>query len=345
MDTVKLTSFSRFSGCGAKLGPALLDKALCQMSQPSYPNVISDFHGSEDAGVYKLTEELALVQTIDFFPPISDNPYLFGKIAAANALSDIYAMGGKPVTAVSVVCFPEQDLDITWLREIMQGGLDILAEAETALLGGHSVKDEELKFGFSVNGIIHPDLAVRNNTPRVGDVLILTKPLGTGAVNTALKADLASPEAVQAAERSMTTLNRKASELLMEHKVSAMTDVTGFGLIGHAAEMVQEGNVDFYIRSEDLPLLPDVKEYIGMGLVPEGTFKNREFRLPWLKNAENLDPELVDLLFDPQTSGGLLAALPAGDAEEVCSALEAAGQSPAVIGRVTAGNGRIIADA
>ena len=344
-EPVKLTRYSRFSGCGAKLGPALLDKALCQMNQPHYPNVISDFHGSEDAGVYKLNDQLALVQTIDFFPPISDDPYLFGKIAAANALSDIYAMGGTPITAVSVVCFPEQELDISWLRQIMQGGLDILAEAETALLGGHSVKDEELKFGFSVNGIMHPDQAVRNNTPRVGDVLLLTKPLGTGTVNTALKAELASPEAIRAAEKSMTTLNRKASELLMKHRVSAMTDITGFGLVGHAAEMVQEGTVDFRIEAERLPLLPGVKEYIGMGLVPEGTFKNREFRFPWLKDGEKLDPELVDLLFDPQTSGGLLAALPEKDAEAVRTELEAAGQNPAVIGRVEAGSGRIIADA
>ncbi len=345
MSDIKLTQYSRFSGCGAKLGPALLDRALCNMSQPSWPNVISDFHGSEDAGVYKLNEEMALVQTIDFFPPISDDPYLFGKIAAANALSDVYAMGGKPVSAVSVVCFPEEDLEISLLREIMQGGLDMLREAETALLGGHSVSDRELKFGFCVNGIIHPSRAVRNNTPRPGDVLILTKPLGTGAVNTALKADLASKEAVRAAEESMTTLNRRAAELLSLCRVSAMTDVTGFGLMGHGAEMVQGGEADFHIRSELLPLLPEVRDYIGMGLVPEGTFKNRDFRLPFLENASSLDAELLDLVFDPQTSGGLLAALPEEEALTVVAALRESGQNAALIGRVEKGKGRIFLDA
>jgi len=227
----------------------------------------------------------------------------------------------------------------------MEGGLSKLAEAETALLGGHSVSDRELKFGFSVNGILHPDKAVRNNTPAAGDVLILTKPLGTGSINTALKAGMASPEAVKAAETSMTRLNRVASERLRERPVSAMTDVTGFGLIGHAAEMIQTGQIDFHIHSASLPLLPGIKDYISMGLVPEGTYKNREFRLSFLENAADLDPELLDLLFDPQTSGGLLAALPRKDAEAVVRELEAEGHSPAVIGVVEKGKGKIFVDA
>lgn len=342
---IKLTEFSRFSGCGAKLGPGLLDKALCQLSQPSFPNVLADFHGSEDAGVYKLNDEMALVQTIDFFPPISDNPLLFGEIAAANALSDIYAMGGKPISAVSVVCFPEEDLEIDWLRQIMEGGLNKLREAETALLGGHSVSDRELKFGFCVNGLLHPDKLIQNSTPAPGDVLILTKPLGTGTINTALKAAMASDTAIQAAEKSMTTLNRKASELLNGYSVSAMTDVTGFGLIGHAAEMVQSDGVDFHIESALLPLLPDVKDYISTGLVPEGTFRNKEYRLPFLKNADDLDSELLDLLFDPQTSGGLLAALPEKEALELLPQLEAEGLNAGIIGTVNKGNGGIYVDA
>ncbi len=342
MKSVKrLSEFSRFSGCGAKLGPALLDKALCRLEQPRWPGVIADFHGSEDAGVYRIDEKTALVQTIDFFPPISDDPVIFGEIAAANALSDIYAMGGKPVSAVSIVCFPEEDLEIEWLRKIMEGGLNKLKEAETALLGGHSVSDRELKFGFCVNGLIAPDRAVRNNTPRPGDALILTKPLGTGAVNTAMKADMVSQKALKAAEASMRTLNRRASELLFERRVSAMTDITGFGLIGHAAEMLLDSGCRFLIEADKLPVLSDAIEYISMGLVPEGTFRNREFRLSFLENPDSLEPELLDLLFDPQTSGGLLASLPEQEAREVVSLLIGEGFTAALIGTVEEGKGSI----
>lgn len=341
----KLSDYSRFSGCGAKLGPALLDKALCTLSQPSRPEVLADFHGSEDAGVYRLRDDLALVQTIDFFPPVSEDPFRFGQIAAANALSDIYAMGGRPITAVSVVCFPEEELDISWLRRIMEGGLDKLEEADTALLGGHSVSDRELKFGFSVNGVLHPDRALRNNTPVPGDRLILTKALGTGAVNTARKAGMASPAAVEAAEASMAALNRRGAEILGAFPLSALTDVTGFGLAGHAAEMVQENAVDIRLFPSALPLLPEAREYIALGLVPEGTYKNREHRLPFLANASALPAELTDLLFDPQTSGGLLAALPREAAEEAARQLEAEGLCGAVIGEVVPGKGMIWADA
>ncbi len=337
----RLSEFSRFSGCGAKLGPAMLDRALCDLKQTRWPGVIADFHGSEDAGVFKLDDSKALVQTIDFFPPISDDPLIFGEIAAANALSDIYAMGAKPVTAVSVVCFPEEELEIDWLRKIMQGGLNKLEEAETALLGGHSVSDRELKFGFSVNGVISPDQAVRNNTPRPGDALILTKPLGTGTVNTAMKAGMVSSESLEAAETSMRTLNRRASELIFAAQVSAMTDVTGFGLIGHAAEMLLNSNCRFVIEADKLPLIPGAVDYISLGLVPEGTFRNRDFRLPFLEEPDSLDPELVDLLFDPQTSGGLLASLPLKDAEAVIKALSAEGYTAAVIGQVEKGEGKV----
>jgi len=344
-ESVKLTGWSRFSGCGAKLGPQLLDKALCGLSQPALPGVMADYHGSEDAGVFRISDEAALVQTIDFFPPIVDDPLIFGEIAAANALSDIYAMGGTPKTAVSVVCFPDEDLDIRWLRKIMEGGLNKLQEAETALLGGHSVSDRELKFGFAVNGLLSPDRILRNNTPRPGDVLILTKPLGTGAINTALKAEMASDRAVEASCRSMRTLNRRAAEILREEPVSACTDVTGFGLLGHCAEMIGGTDRDLRIFTGELPLLPDVMEYISLGLVPEGTFRNRDFRLSFVGNPEAVSPETLDLLFDPQTSGGLLAALPEKKALEAVAGLEAEGHRAAVIGRVEEGEGRIRLDA
>lgn len=342
-DPEKLTTYSRFSGCGAKLGPELLDKALCGLSQPTRPEVLADFSGSEDAGVYKINEETALVQTVDFFPPIVDDPGLFGAIAAANSLSDIYAMGGKPVSAVNVLCYPEDDLPIEYLRKIMEGALEVLTEAETSLLGGHSVKDDELKFGFSVNGIIHPEKIIRNNSPVPGDALILTKALGTGAINTALKAEMASEKAVQAAGQSMRSLNKRAAGLLHKYGVNACTDITGFGLAGHGAEMALESGTDLIFNIENLPLLPDVMEYIAMGLVPAGTFSNKKFRLPRIKNPEAVSAETLDLIFDPQTSGGLLLSLPAEKSSAFLGELSLPGA--AVIGRVVKGEGRIILNA
>jgi len=341
----KLTEYSRFSGCGAKLGPGLLDKALCGLSQPKRPEILADFSGSEDAGVYKINSETALVQTIDFFPPIVDSPGLFGEIAAANALSDIYAMGGTPITAVNVLCFPEGDLSLEILRMIMDGALGKLIEAGTALLGGHSVSDKELKFGFAVNGTVHPDRIIRNNTPREGDCLILTKPLGTGTINTALKAGLASTRAVSASETSMSSLNKTASLLMKKYKISACTDITGFGLAGHSAELILNSGLELEIFTKDLPLLPDVMEYISMGLVPEGTFRNRQFRESMIQNPKDVPSETMDLLFDPQTSGGLLISLPEMDGRGLLKELQEAGINAAVIGSIKNGTEGIILNA
>ncbi len=338
-DPKKLTTYSRFSGCGAKLGPEVLDKALCGLSQVKRPEVLADFSGSEDAGVFKISDDTALVQTIDFFPPIVDEPALFGAIAAANSLSDIYAMGGRPVSAVNVLCYPEEDLPIEHLRKIMEGALEVLDEAETSLLGGHSVNDRELKFGFAVNGIIHPDKIIRNNTPRPGDALILTKALGTGTINTALRAEMASDEAVAAAEKSMRTLNKKASLLLHKYEARACTDITGFGLGGHAAEMALDSPADLELDIAALPVLTEAADYIAMGLVPAGSFKNRDFRLQRIINPDAVSRETLDLIFDPQTSGGLLISLPAENAAAFIE--ELASPAAAVIGRVTKGEGRI----
>lgn len=331
-DDVKLTQFSRFAGCGAKLGPGLLDKALCGLTQPNYPNLISDFSHAEDCGVYRLTDDIALVQTIDFFPPVCDDPWTFGRIAAANALSDIYAMGATPVSAVSVVCFPEEILDISYLRKIMEGAMDALVESGTALVGGHSVRDEEVKFGLSVNGTIHPDHILQNNTWRSGDVLILTKPIGVGLVNTAARAGIAIAQEERLALESMMRLNKDAAEVLSHFPVSACTDVTGFGLLGHACEMVTDNEVGALIEVDTVPLFPKVTEYAEMGLIPAGAYTNIEFRSRFVDGYEELEDSLRYVLFDPQTSGGLLAALPEEKAAEVIAMMAGRGIEAVVIG-------------
>jgi selenide,water dikinase len=338
---MKLTSFSRFSGCGAKLGPGLLDQALCGLAQREYPDLIADFRRSEDAGVLRLNDEQALVHTVDFFPPIVDDPFLYGRIAAANALSDVYAMGGRPCTAVTIVGFPVGALDIEVLRKMMDGGLSALADADCPLVGGHSIDDKELKFGYAVTGIVHPRKVWLNNSLRGGEVLVLTKPIGTGLITTALRGGLVSEEALRAATDSMAMLNRKASEILQRHEVHACTDVTGFGLLGHACEMAADSGMNIRITVDSVPLLPSVKDYTAMGLVPEGTYRNKGFRLRFVANPESVGEDMVNILFDPQTSGGLLAAVPAGEAEAVLAEMRAAGVPAAGIGSTIPGAGNI----
>jgi len=331
----KLTQFTKFSGCGAKLGPALLDKALCGLQQPKYENMISDFSTSDDAGVYRINDETALIQTVDFFPPIVDDPYVFGQIAAANSLSDVYAMGARPITALSMVCFPKDKSDMETLRAMMDGGLSKLIEAETALLGGHSIEDEELKFGFAVTGTVHPDKVLYNNRPKKDEVLILTKPLGTGLINTALRGGIASERAVEAFTENMRTLNKNAAEVIADFDVSSCTDVTGFGLAGHACEMVAGGEVGLSIDMNKLELLPDVADYASMGLIPAGTYRNRDYRLKFINNSESLSRLTLDLIFDPQTSGGLLFSVGPDQAEEVYKKLISRGVAARIIGKTT----------
>jgi selenide,water dikinase len=323
-----LTQYTRFSGCGAKLGPGVLEEALCGLVQPDCPGLLADFQGCEDAGLFRLGPEsagLALVQTVDFFPPIVNDPWLFGRIAAANALSDIYAMGGRPITALALVCHPLKQLGLAPLKAMLAGGLDALVEAGCALLGGHSVEDPEPKLGYAVTGLVDPARAWRNHTLAPGAVLLLTKPIGTGLVNMAQRADCVRPESRAAAEASMATLNRRAAEVLAGFPVLAATDVTGFGLAGHAAEMAAGAECGLRLDYPELPLLPGVLEYAAMGLVPEGTWRNKAGRLHCLANAGAVPAIALDLLFDPQTSGGLLAALPAHAADAALAALRAAG--------------------
>jgi selenide,water dikinase len=331
-DCPPLTQLTRFSGCGAKLGPGVLEEALCGLAQPAYPELLADFSGAEDAGLFHLGPGLALVQTVDFFPPIVDDPRLFGRIAAANALSDLYAMGARPITALALVCYPLKQLGMGPLKAMLAGGLEALVEAGCALLGGHSVEDPEPKLGYAVTGLVDPAKAWRNNTLRPGAGLILTKRIGTGLVNMALRAGCALPESQAAAHASMATLNRRAAEVLAQFPVMACTDVTGFGLAGHAAEMAQGGQCGLRLGYPDLPLLPGVLDYAAMGLVPEGARRNQAGRLRCLSNAAAVPAIALDVLFDPQTSGGLLAALPMAAAREALDALRAAGAEAWMVG-------------
>jgi selenide, water dikinase len=290
----------------------------------------------EDAGVYKLSDELAIIQSVDFFTPIVDDPFTYGQIAAANALSDIYAMGGKPLTALNILCFPIETMDISVMREVIKGGLDKMLEAGVVLMGGHSVNDTELKYGLAVTGTIHPKKVLRKVGGRAGDLLILTKPLGTGIVSTAIKQGTASTEVARRTIKSMVTLNRTASEVMLEVGVHASTDVTGFGLLGHAAEMVEKTTVGIVIHAAAVPVFPGVKELAEAGMLSGGLQRNREFRLPMVDVGKNIPPYLADILFDPQTSGGLLIAISKGKAVRLLNKLHQAGVTgAAVIGEVS----------
>jgi len=285
--------------------------------------------------VYKISDEVALIQTIDFFTPIVDDPYWFGQIAAANAFSDVYAMGGRPLTAMNVVCFPVKEMPISVLQEILRGGLNKIKEAGAVLVGGHSVEDPELKYGLSVTGIVHPDRVIKNQGARPGDRLILTKPLGTGIINTAIKAGLAEEETVKKVTRTMATLNRDASEAMQEVGVNACTDVTGFGLLGHACEMIEGTEVGMVIYASKVPYFPEAEEFANMGLVPGGTHRNKEFRGRMVDISRGISPPVVDILFDAQTSGGLLISVPEERAEELLRNLKQRGVEAALIGEVT----------
>jgi selenide, water dikinase len=291
----------------------------------------------EDAGVYKLTEELAIVQTVDFFTPIVDDPYTFGQIAAVNALSDVYAKGGRPLTALNIVCFPQKAMDMSILREVLLGGLDKMHEAGVLLLGGHSVDDPELKYGLSVTGTIHPDKVILKIGAKPGDRLILTKPLGTGIISTAIKADAASAEAQARIIKSMSTLNKQAGEVMLAVGVDACTDVTGFGLMGHASEMIEETDVGFVFDSKAIPFFPEAKEYAGKGLMPGGLKRNRDFRISMVDIGKNVTQFMADIIFDPQTSGGLLMAVSKIKAAKMLEKLHQEGVADAaIIGEVVA---------
>lgn len=276
-----------------------------------------------------------MIQTVDFFTPVVDDPYWFGQIAAANALSDIYAMGGVPKTAMNLVGFPLKQMDLGILKRILEGGLDKMTEAGVVLVGGHSVEDNELKYGLSVTGFVHPEKVLTKRSLQVGDRLILTKPLGTGIINTAIKGGLASPEITESVSRLMAALNRGAAEAMAEHPVHACTDITGFGLLGHLAEMVVGSGLGAEVASDHLSLIPEALEYAAMGLVPGGAYKNREFRQSIVTLSDRVDRFVQDLLFDPQTSGGLLIGVEADHADALLTSLRQKGAAEAaIIGRI-----------
>ena len=291
------------------MGPGDLNKAICDLPHMSDPNLLLGLASLDDAGVYKLTDELAIIQTIDYFTPIVDDPYTFGQIAVANALSDVYAMGGKPLTAMNVVCFPTKSLDISVLKDILRGGADKMVEAGVILVGGHSIDDTELKYGLSVTGTVHPKRLVTNSGAKVGDKLILTKPLGTGIISTALKAKMVDKETAAKVAKCMATLNDRASALMQEVGVHACTDVTGFGLLGHACQIAQNSRVGINISSASVPLLPRAEEFAQQELYPGGSLRNREFYSTAVIIANEVPDHIQGILFDAQTSGGLLICL------------------------------------
>ncbi len=293
------------------------------------------FDKADDAGVYQLTPELALVQTVDFFTPIVDDPYVFGQIAATNALSDVYAMGGRPVSALAMVCFPEKG-DLEVLERILAGGLSKMIEAGCTVIGGHSIRDEEIKFGYSVTGSIHPQKVLANSGARTGDRLVLTKALGTGVISTAIKKGKAEAEWVEAATQSMTTLNRTAAEVAGKFQVHAATDITGFGLVGHGREVALASNAGLRIEARKVPLLEGAMDCVRAGFIPGGLKANREFAECNVAYEGAVPDEIKTLLFDPQTAGGLLLSVAAEESERLVRGLKERGVAAEEIGEVTA---------
>ena len=309
----------------------------------THPDLLVGMENPDDAGVYRINDDLALILTLDFFTPVVDEPYLFGQIAVANALSDVYAMGGRPVLAMNIICFP-QDGDISILKDILKGGFDKMSEAGVLLVGGHSVDDREIKYGLSVTGTVHPRKILANRGSRPGDRLVLTKPLGTGIVATAVKADMASRQAQEKVIRSMNTLNRVPAEIMEGFAVHACTDITGFGLLGHACEMIENTAAGMVVYASRVPVFEEALEYAGMGLIPGGAYRNEKFRQTLVDTEGEIDDDRMKLMFDPQTSGGLLISLEAGEAEKLLAELHAHGiAEAAIIGEITEEHpGRIV---
>lgn len=330
--SIKLTKLASCAGCGAKVGAGVLAQLLDGIRVHYDPNLIVGFDKSDDASVYKISDDLALVQTTDFFPPIADDPYLFGQIAATNALSDVYAMGGEPKLALNLLCVPE-DMPRDAIHQILRGGYEKAYEAGAIITGGHSIFDPEPKYGLAVTGFVHPDKVLTNSNARPGDVLLLTKPIGIGILTTAAKAGLASEESMAFAYRMMTTLNKGGRDAMVKYRVHSCTDVTGFGLLGHAYEMAQGSNVQITLDVDAIDLIPEALEFARMGILPAGMYRNRTFAEAGVDTA---DVELArqDMLFDPQTAGGLLISVHPDDADALFEELKTTVPSAQRIGTV-----------
>lgn len=326
---IRLTDYVTSGGCACKIGPHILNRVLKAVMPVTNEHVLADMNGADDAGIYKLSESLALVQTLDFFTPVVNDPTLFGKIAAANALSDVYAMGGTPLTAMNIVGFPVPLVEQGVLTDVLNGAAAIVAESGAAIVGGHSIENKEPIFGMSVTGQVNPNNIWKNKGAQAGDVLVLTKRIGTGIMNNALKGDL-FPTGTAQAVTSMSTLNRMAADVAHAFTVHACTDVTGFSLMGHSVEMASVSDVTIHIKVFDIPLFDDVVEAAQMGLVPAASYGNRKAITDVQVDAE-LDPVWMDILFDPQTSGGLLFAVPEREGTALVEALHEEGVDCACI--------------
>jgi len=319
----------------------VLDSVLGKLARQQDANVLVGFDKADDAGVYLVSPELALVQTVDFFTPIVDDPYTFGQIAATNALSDVYAMGGRPMSALAMVCFPEK-ADVGILEQILAGGLSKMIEAGCTVIGGHSIRDPEIKFGYAVTGSINPNRILTNSGAKVGDRLILTKSLGTGVISTAIKRGQAQPEWIDAATNSMTTLNKTAAEIALKYDVHGMTDITGFGLVGHAREMALGSQVALRLSAASIPAMTGAMDCIAAGFIPGGLKANREFAECVVEYGDSVPEALRTLIFDPQTAGGLLISVADPDAPSLERELKDAGLPAAEIGEVLTGQKPLI---
>jgi len=329
---VKLTKLAKCAGCGAKVGAGVLARLLGDLKTLRDPNLLVGFDKSDDASVYKVSDELALVQTVDFFPPIHDDPYTFGQIAATNALSDVYAMGGEPKLALNIMAVPK-DMPSEAVHELLRGGYEKAYEAGAIITGGHSILDDEPKYGLAVTGFVHPDKVLTNSGARPGDVLLLTKPLGVGILTTAAKVGMASESAMERAVALMTTLNRSARDAMVRYRVHACTDVTGFSLMGHGLEMAQGSDVELHLDVSAIDLMPEAVELARVGILPEGMYRNRKFAEPYV-DAGAVELARQDVLYDPQTAGGLLIAVDGADADALYAELRTAVPSAQRIGTV-----------
>ncbi|HTY86849.1 MAG TPA: selenide, water dikinase SelD [Candidatus Acidoferrum sp.] len=336
LSQVKLMSFVRNAGCASKIAPAELDAVLGRLPAVNDPAVISGLAAGDDAAIYRLSDDLCLVQTVDVFTPCVDDPHLFGRICAANCLSDVYAMGGEPRTALSILAFPTEKLPGEVMYEMLAGAMDVFEEAGVALVGGHSVKDDEIKLGFAITGLINPKVAAELETPKAGDVLVLTKPLGTGVLTFAQQIGRSNSPGMAAAEASMVTLNRGAASAMKEAGASACTDVTGFGLFAHLYRMLRQGRQGAEVFANALPAFDGVMAALGQGVIPGAVERNREYVGEALRIASGVDEALVNLGFDAQTSGGLLIAIPPERLNALREALARCGAGAFVIGRIAA---------
>ncbi len=333
---IRLTEMAARAGCAAKFSAGGLREILANLPLPVDPNVLVGHSGSDDAAVYRLSDELAIVLTVDFFTPIVDDPYDFGRVAATNAISDVYAMGGRPIAALNIAGFPEGGIAPGVLGEIMRGGADVARSAGVSIVGGHTVNDPELKYGLSVVGVIDPRRIVRNAGARPGDALIFTKALGTGVLATALKRGKLSPGRTRMIVESMTLSNREASELMLQHDPHACTDVTGFGLLGHGNEMAEGSNATLMIHSAAVAVMEGAREAVEEGCVTGGGKATQRFLADRVSFAPSVDATMTSILFDPQTSGGLLIAVPPAHAAPLLAALKANHPHAAIVGECVA---------